>query len=408
MKKPSQLGVWSYETGVAGLVQHRRYGYYYSRFQLNGKRTMKALDTDVFSVAKERHFRVLADNEKARHAGVSLARGTCKMGEIIAEARAAYEADTSLKAKSKACFASSIGRLLKFWPACFGVSMEAVNPAQINGAAVERFANYLHKQAQWRQHNTQKVRCGYGAVTVNATLEALSRIMAFAKAQKHLAEVPFDLKSTLGQKDIRKPEPKKKINFPSQDRIRAVFAQMRTVAGAPDSVPELLAYLQSRADESADFAEFMAYSGARQKEAAAWTWEDEREHSIFIRGTKTEESRDREVPKIAAMSELLKRMKERRAAQGRALVGRAFSISECRAALTTACKRAAVERWTHHSLRHLFATRCIESGVDIPTVSRWLGHADGGALAMKTYSHLRTEHSQAQAAKVNFGVVCAA
>jgi len=23
-------------------------------------------------------------------------------------------------------------------------------------------------------------------------------------------------------------------------------------------------------------------------------------------------------------------------------------------------------------LRHLFATRCIESGVDIPTVSRWL------------------------------------
>jgi hypothetical protein len=30
----------------------------------------------------------------------------------------------------------------------------------------------------------------------------------------------------------------------------------------------------------------------------------------------------------------------------------------------------------------LFATRCIESGVDIPTVSRWLGHKDGGALAM--------------------------
>jgi len=35
-------------------------------------------------------------------------------------------------------------------------------------------------------------------------------------------------------------------------------------------------------------------------------------------------------------------------------------------------------------LRHLFATRCIESGVDIPTVSRWLGHKDGGALAMKS------------------------
>jgi integrase len=53
-------------------------------------------------------------------------------------------------------------------------------------------------------------------------------------------------------------------------------------------------------------------------------------------------------------------------------------------------------------LRHLFATRCIESGVDIPTVSRWLGHVDGGALAMKTYGHLRREHSAAMAQKVKF------
>jgi hypothetical protein len=40
--------------------------------------------------------------------------------------------------------------------------------------------------------------------------------------------------------------------------------------------------------------------------------------------------------------------------------------------------------------------------VDIPTVSRWLGHKDGGALAMKTYGHLRREHSIAQAQRVTF------
>jgi len=43
-------------------------------------------------------------------------------------------------------------------------------------------------------------------------------------------------------------------------------------------------------------------------------------------------------------------------------------------------------------------TRCawaIESGVDIPTVSRWLGHKDGGALGMRVYGHLRNEHSVA-------------
>jgi len=35
--------------------------------------------------------------------------------------------------------------------------------------------------------------------------------------------------------------------------------------------------------------------------------------------------------------------------------------------------------------RHIFATTCIESGVDIPTVAGWLGHNDGGLLAMRTY-----------------------
>jgi site-specific recombinase XerD len=54
-------------------------------------------------------------------------------------------------------------------------------------------------------------------------------------------------------------------------------------------------------------------------------------------------------------------------------------------------------------LRHLFATRCVESGIDIPTVARWLGHSDGGMLALKIYGHLRREHSQSMAAKVTFG-----
>jgi hypothetical protein len=41
--------------------------------------------------------------------------------------------------------------------------------------------------------------------------------------------------------------------------------------------------------------------------------------------------------------------------------------------------------------------------VDIPTVSRWLGHKDGGALAMKVYGHLRDQHSVSMAQKVSFG-----
>jgi hypothetical protein len=45
--------------------------------------------------------------------------------------------------------------------------------------------------------------------------------------------------------------------------------------------------------------------------------------------------------------------------------------------------------------------------VDIPSVSRWLGHKDGGALAMRVYGHLRNEHSQTQAKKVSFSPTAA-
>ena len=70
--------------------------------------------------------------------------------------------------------------------------------------------------------------------------------------------------------------------------------------------------------------------------------------------------------------------------------------------MQTACKKLSLPAFTHHDFRHFFATTCIESGVDIPTVSRWLGHKDGGALAMKRYGHLRQEHSFAMIKRVSF------
>jgi integrase len=78
-------------------------------------------------------------------------------------------------------------------------------------------------------------------------------------------------------------------------------------------------------------------------------------------------------------------------------------VRECQKSMNRAAEAVKMARITHHDLRHLFATLCIESGVDIPTVSRWLGHKDGGALAMKVYGHLRDQHSSAMAQKVTFG-----
>ncbi|MFM9032299.1 MAG: tyrosine-type recombinase/integrase, partial [Opitutaceae bacterium] len=82
---------------------------------------------------------------------------------------------------------------------------------------------------------------------------------------------------------------------------------------------------------------------------------------------------------------------------------RVLLVGEAQKALDRACREVGAERLTHHDLRDVFATLCLEKGVDVPTVARWLGHADGGALLMKTYAHLRDAHSLEMAARVTVG-----
>jgi integrase len=98
------------------------------------------------------------------------------------------------------------------------------------------------------------------------------------------------------------------------------------------------------------------------------------------------------IPELQAM---LEQMRQQRSDEP--LDTPIMRVNECQKSMNRAAKIVGMERITHHDLRHLFATICIESGVDIPTVSRWLGHKDGGALAMKVYGHLRDEHGSLMA-----------
>jgi len=57
-----------------------------------------------------------------------------------------------------------------------------------------------------------------------------------------------------------------------------------------------------------------------------------------------------------------------------------------RHSFTTACKRVGIKGFTIHDLRDTFATRLIESGVNIVTVSKILGHSDIN-LTVRRYVH---------------------
>ena len=187
-----------------------------------------------------------------------------------------------------------------------------------------------------------------------------------------------------------------KIAIPSKDEFRRLVQAIRQSDGRPDS--------QARSKPGADLVELMAYSGMRLREATSLAWKDVDfiKGALTVRGGEhgTKNGEERTIPMTSALRELQLRL---RSDQGRATPEARVSLTNgAKTTLRRACAKLALPSFTHHDFRHFFATSCIEAGVDIPTVSRWLGHKDGGALAMRVYGHLRDEHSQAQIKRVTF------
>ena len=58
-------------------------------------------------------------------------------------------------------------------------------------------------------------------------------------------------------------------------------------------------------------------------------------------------------------------------------------------------RTAGIETINYHALRHTFATRCIEAGVDVKTLSELLGHTDA-SITLNTYVHSSMERKRTQ------------
>lgn len=56
-------------------------------------------------------------------------------------------------------------------------------------------------------------------------------------------------------------------------------------------------------------------------------------------------------------------------------------------------RRAGIQDANFHALRHTFATRALEHGMDIVTLSRILGHANP-SITLDKYGHAQEEHKK--------------
>ena len=154
-----------------------------------------------------------------------------------------------------------------------------------------------------------------------------------------------------------------------------------------------------------NLVEFLAYTGLRIGEARSVQWRhcDRKRGELLVTGDPKEGTKNRQirrVPIIADLEKLLGQIEKRIGRQPPDV--RIIRVSIAKEAMNSAAGKIGMEHITRHDLRHLFATTCIESGVDIPTVAKWLGHKDGGASAMKVYGHPRNEHSMAAAKMASF------
>jgi len=256
--------------------------------------------------------------------------------------------------------------LLKSWPALESKDVRRITPTEC-----EEWARRFAKSAS--------------STRFNNTIAGLRIVLDIAVGTSIIYSNP-------AAKLKRVPVRGKQLTLPNADQFIRLIELIRS-AGARCS----------RA--CADFVDGLAVTGMRLRDANELEWRDLDFNSgeVVVRGdpeTATKNWEVYRVPMVARARELFERMRAKRIDE--APTEKVFLVRKSQKAINTACRKLGIPRITHHDLRHFFATVCIESGVDIPTVSRWLNHKDGGAMAMKTYGHLRREHSIAQAKRVTF------
>ncbi len=367
-------GPWQ-KTPYANLIRYVPSRTYFARIRVQGKLIVKSLKTDSVAVAKLRLGDLEKDERHNAEHRASVATGKMAFGDCLKLHRERLQAEPNFKPKTKEYYEYRLKALLKSWP---GLKQQDVRKITKSDCL------------DW----AAKFRPGVSPSSFNHTIVLLRHVFEIGVE----AGARYDNPARFIKASAARPT---QLRLPEPDQFAAFVKEVESDG-------------KGYCRHSANLVRFLAYGGFRIHEARNIKWGDVdfKRQKIVVRGDAETGLKGRvagevrEVPMIPDMREFLERLRQDRPDEpDDAPVMR---VRECQKAIDRAAKAIGMARITHHDLRHLFATRCIESGVDIPTVSRWLGHKDGGALAMRTYGHLRDQHSTDMAQRVTFGKTIAA
>jgi integrase len=352
-------------TRLQNLLRHKS-GRYYARAYVGGKEIWQSLGTSLFSVAEVKLAEFLKQYRSVRRQSKNIASAKMTFKQATEIHLQNLDCKIDIKQRTRDYWRETLKALRKSWPELDEMQLRSVTESDLK---------------QWAKRYSESA----SVTRYNNTVHLFRHILQVGVDQGVLA---YNFADKLERKKVVAKNPP----LPTLAQFSSLLDAMWNGHGR---------YSKACADLTAG----LAFTGCRLREARWLTWSDIDFDAgrITIRGnpvTGTKSGEERTVRLLPDAAARFERM--RRDFSDDESGDKVFRVGECQKAMNRAMKQIGMKRITHHDLRHFFATRCIESGVDIPTVAYWLGHRDRGVTLMKRYGHLRDEHAAAAAQRVSF------
>lgn len=133
-------------------------------------------------------------------------------------------------------------------------------------------------------------------------------------------------------------------------------------------------------------------TGMRRGELLSLKWEQIRNGFIYLEAAMVKSGKGRQIPINDRLAEVLKEVRRGNQLKSEYVFcdaqGKRFL--QVKRSFASACRRAGVEDFRFHDLRHTFASRLVMRGAGLKAVQELLGHADL-KMTMR-YAHLSHEH----------------
>ena len=324
---------------------------YYAVLKHHGKIIRQSLKTTDRAIANRELNRL-----KKSLGQIDPGAGRLPLKELVAKylASIAYLDDKTVRTRK-----SIAKQLLATWPE------GAEQPIQDVRASVIQ---------TWLGRHSDRV----GKATLNEYLRFVRQMFALALADRMVVENPA---ASIKQRRLDKPI----RQTPTWEQFQAVVQDIRQQKHNAD------------AEASADFVEFLGLAGQGNSEAANLKVSDLNFATGKMTLYRNKTDTGFQVPIFPQLREFLTALIAKHQLKAE---DNLFRVRDAKKSLASACSRLGFPHFSHRAFRRCFITRAIELGVDFKTLAAWQGHKDGGALIAKTYSHLRTEHSDRMAEKM--------